>query len=266
MTDLHVHTQFSPDSETRAESYLDIAMLCGEERIGFSEHCDFDYVRRGFEVEVTDLEAMHHELLALRERYRGKIEILEGIEYGYAPEAEADYIDLNKRYPFDYVINSVHVPEGETDCFFLPYFGGKDKREAYEAYFRTVSHSLDAAFDFQIVGHLGYVARNAPYSEPRVFYTDFADLLDEIFRKIIARGVALEVNTNVKTAGTPFVPYVDLLRRYRELGGRLVTLGSDAHQARRLFENFDLIRDALLSVGFDRVCWFRRRQCFYESL
>ena len=266
MTDLHVHTRFSTDGEADAESYLDIAMLCGESRLGFSEHCDYDYVRRGFEVNLTDLAAMHASLLDLRRRYQGKIEILEGIEFGYSRLAVEDYQRILRQYPFDYVIQSVHAPDGEPDCYFQPYFAGKNKRDAYLTYFRAVSESLDAPYPFQILGHLGYVARNAPYSDPCIRYEDFPEILDEIFSKMIRRGVALELNTNVKTAGTPFLPPLDLLKRYRALGGQFVTLASDAHQARRLYDKFDLLCDALRAAGFASVCWFRNQVRYQESL
>ena len=266
MTDLHIHTKFSPDSEARAESYVDTAMLCGADRIGFSEHYDLDYVKYGFEIQLTDLSACHKSILALRDLYRGKIEILEGVEFGYSPLAEADYLAACKAFPFDYVINSVHVPEGETDCWFGEYFSGKPKKERYERYLETVSKSLDARFDFQILGHLGYVARNAPYDDPRLSCADFSDLLDEILKKTIARGVALEVNSNVRTAGSPFIPYRDILKRYRELGGERVSLGSDAHQVRRLFDGFDLMREELLALGFRRTCYFRQKQIIFEEL
>lgn len=266
MTDLHIHTKFSPDSEARPESYVDTAMLCGADKLGFSEHFDLDYVRNHFEVVMTDVAASHRTIQSLRELYRGKIEILEGIEFGYSPLAEEDYAEFEKKYCFDYIINSAHVPVGESDCWFPEYFAGRKKRERYLKYFETVSMSLDAKFDFQILGHLGYVARNAPYLDPRVYYSDFSDILDEILKKTIARGVALEVNSNVRSAGTPFIPYTDILRRYKELGGELISVGSDAHQVRRLFDRFDTIREELLSLGFTRTCFFRQKKIFFEDL
>ena len=266
MTDLHIHTKFSPDSDARPESYVDTAMLCGADKLGFSEHYDLDYVYNKFEVVMTDVAASHKSVQSLRELYRGKIEILEGIEFGYSPLAEEEYAAFEKKYPFDYIINGVHVPEGETDCWFLEYFGGREKKERYRKYFETVSRSLDAKFDFQILGHLGYVARNAPYFDPRVYYAEFSDILDEILKKVVARGVALEINSNVRSAGSPFIPYLDILKRYRELGGERISLGSDAHQVRRLFDRFDLMREGLLSLGFTRTCFFRQKQIYFEEL
>ena len=266
MTDLHIHTKFSPDGEAVADEFIELALLCNSSKIGFSEHFDLDYKYNNFSMVETNIAAYSKYIDELRLKYQNRIEIFKGIEIGYAKRAEKEYIETLKKFDFDYVINSLHVPEGETDCYFLPYFASKDKQERYKKYFESVLVSLESKIDYQIVGHLGYVSRNAPYIDPKIYYEDFSHIIDEILKVIIEREVALELNTNTKTAGYPFLPHTDILKRYKELGGENIVISSDAHQVRRLYDKFEIAIKAAKELGFDKTCIFRKGKKFYREL
>ena len=154
-----------------------------------------------------------------------------------------------KKFKPDFVINSVHTCLG-ADCYFPHYCYGRSKAFAYNAYLYRVLESLDACYDYDVVAHIGYCSRNATYPDPKLRYEEFADVLDEILKRIIRKGKILEVNTSSKTAGSPFLPDTDILTRYFQLGGRNVSFASDAHDVTRVGEKRGLVCDALKKIGF----------------
>lgn len=104
------------------------------------------------------------------------------------------------------------------ECYFPEYTRGKEKRDAYNAYFQAVLASLDAPYPYDIVAHIGYCSRNAVYADPKIRYEDFSEILDRILYRIVEKDKILEINTSSKTAGSPFLPDTDILRRYYEMG------------------------------------------------
>ena len=132
----------------------------------------------------------------------------------------------------------------------MSYFEGKSKEYAYSRYLEQVRLSLDAPYPFDIVGHVGYVSRKAPYADRKIRYADYAALYDEILKTIIEKDKILEVNSSSRGAESEFLPDTDVLRRYFELGGRKVSFGSDAHWTERIADKADLVFRALKEIGF----------------
>ncbi len=255
MIDTHIHTEFSHDSFEPMERYILRAIEKGLPAVGFSEHCDGDFYVNDDSLPHLDVEAYMEGLFSLREKYAGKITVLFGIEIGFDQGAsEVFYHELLKKFPFDYVINSIHMVQKE-DCYAPSFFAKRTREEAFSAYLKDVIKSLDATFPYQIIGHIGYGGRRSPYPNPRMPYADFPELFDTILTKIIARGVALEVNTKIPFA--LFQPEPCVLKRYFELGGRRITLGSDAHTADRLCDHFDKAVRVLKDIGFTEILFFQ---------
>lgn len=240
--DLHVHTIFSYDGMEQAENYVKKAVTDGNESIGFSEHYDFDCALIGNGTPLCNIGAYYTEILRLREKYSDKIKILFGIEFGYAFDACARYKELVEEYRFDYIINSVHLVNG-LECSTAGCWQTDTVREIYAKYLKKVLQSLNADYPWQIVGHLGYPFRYA-LSCQRIDYTDYAELYDEILQKIIEKGKVLEINTSVKGRSL-CLPYIEVLQRYVELGGKNVSFGSDAHSAERYRENVEKVQDLI---------------------
>ncbi len=264
MIDIHSHTKFSPDSGEEPENLVLAAISAGCKTLGFSEHLDYDYVVNNMEVIMTDVRAYFENAMRLKEKYRGKINLLCGIEFGYDKKAEGHYTEILKQYPFDYVINSVHVVKGK-DCYFQPYFEGKTKIEAYGGYIDNVALSVNACFDYQIIGHIGYVIRNAPYGDNALNYSDYKDKLDTILRDIIKNNKALEINTNVREAGTVTLPPYGIINKYYDMGGRLFTYGSDCHSAQRLCDGYKTVTDMLNSLRITELAYFENKEMkFYK--
>lgn len=261
MTDLHIHTKFSPDSSEEPENYIDEAIKARAKIIGFSEHIDFDYLALKLKFKPTDIHKYFDYISQLKKLNKDKIKILCGAEYGFCQLslAKEKYLELEESLAFDYIINSVHIVDGK-ESYFLPYFKDKTKQFSYDRYFETVLQSLYADYDYQIIGHFGYVSRNAPYENAKILLNEHNTIIDEILKTIINLNKTLEINTNVKTAGTYTLPSMEIVNRYFELGGKLICFGSDAHRLCHLLYNYDMAIEDLKKIGFTETVYYENKK------
>ena len=267
-TDVHTHTTFSSDGRDTMETMLAEAYARGLAYYGISDHFNYDYDRMGLTEEgkpvpPIDEAAYFARGRKLQRQYAGRMRVLIGAEFGYDHDTRSQerYARTEALYKPDFVVNSVHTCLG-SDCYFPHYCDGKSREYAYNAYLYRVLESLDAPYPYDIVAHLSYCARNATYPDPVLRYEQFPNVLDEILRRIIAKGKILEVNTSAKKMGD-FLPGADILTRYFALGGREVSFGSDAHFAARIAEKRELVCAALKEIGFAYItvpdCGVHRR-------
>lgn len=254
--DCHNHTLFSPDGRQTAEELVRAAAERGVGILALTEHMDLGFpndVRPPdepiFDYRVT--QAYFDEIERLRALYPS-VEILAGIEAGFTVGDEQKTADALAAFPFEYVIHSVHICHGR-DCYWKGYFDGMTKREAYGEYLDCVRASLDAPYDYDAVGHLGYIARPAPYADRPLVYDEFPERLDGILTEIVKRGKILEVNSSVGRSeqnGALTLPDLSVLARYRELGGERIVFGSDSHDPSRFLHRYDEVADAVRALGF----------------
>ena len=254
LVDLHIHTDFSHDGKERMESYVKKALSLGHKIIGFSDHFDYDCYLLGKTDMIFNIGTYMDEITRLRDEYDGKIEILAGAEFGYSREAVPFYRELVSRYPFDYIINSTHVVNGE-DCCFNKYCSGKSKTEEYREYLEILSESIDADYPFEIAGHIGYPSRYAPFDDKIMTYSEFAPEFDIILKKIIEKGIYLELNTSTKSS-LSFLPGEGVADAYIALGGDKFTFGSDAHEIKRYCDGAENAEKYLSAHG-KRAYFFR---------
>lgn len=250
-TDLHTHSSFSNDGKATLAEMVSEAQRQGLAYFGASEHFDTDSVT-GKIFSIAQIPEYFAAARALQEETRGgEFTFLAGGEFGFSPKREAQegLLSVFERFSPDFIVNSVHIVDG-CDCYFSDYFAGKTKKAAYSAYLSAVRQSLDALYPYQIVGHIGYVSRNAPYPDRKIRYEEFADLYDDILKTIVLKGKILEVNSSAYGAGSDFLPDEDVLSRYFALGGRLISFGSDAHEPSRISHGRDAVLSALKRVGF----------------
>ena len=127
--------------------------------------------------------------------------------------------------------------------------------------------NMRAFDDFDVYGHLDYIVRYAPLEPRRFFYGDYGDLMDEILRFLISRGKGIEVNTGGYKAGLGCPnPCPEVLRRYRELGGEIVTMGSDAHAVEYVGSFMGEAQEVLRGCGFRYFTLFRGREPVFVRL
>ena len=253
LTDIHVHSTYSADGESSLGDMLAAAEAKGIKYLGMAEHFDYDYNAIGLKINgspaFTDAEGYFAEGRKMQNSCKG-LNLLLGCEMGYSPSAEVwrQYGEIAEKYSPDFIVNSVHTCAGH-DCWFAEYFEGKDKFTAYKDYLLRVKESLSAPYDYDIVGHIGYVARNAPYENNLLRYEDFPQLFDDILREIIRRDKILEINSSSRSAGD-YLPGEDVLARYYALGGRKVSFASDSHGPDTIIRKRGLVVEALKKTGF----------------
>lgn len=258
MIDIHLHTRFSFDSEELPQNYLNAAKHRSVQAIGFSEHYDYDAFLDDGKFPLADLDAYIKSVEELRKNFDG--DILCGIEFGYRKEALEKYKSLINDYPFDYVINSVHTLKGRGDCYHDEFFSGKPLKDSYLDYFKAVLESVKADFDYQVVGHIGYVSRYRTGEGAKILYSDFANVLDEILTEIISRDKCLEINASSGTSGSEFLPDIDIIERYLALGGKKLSFGSDAHQASDYMRKAEALTVALKRLGVESLIYYKDKK------
>ena len=262
--DCHVHTCFSGDSHTPVEEQIRRAISLGMPALCITDHQDFDFPPEAGDF-TFDTEAYFKELSALKERFRGQIELLIGVELGLQTGIPTDLKAYSEAWPFDYVIGSTHVCQG-MDPYFPEFYAGRSEKEAYRAYFEAELENLKSLDCFDAAGHLDYVVRYGPRKNADYRCEDYLELFDEMLKLLILRGKGLECNTGGFKAGLGHPhPTEQLLRRYRELGGELVTLGSDTHAPEHLGHSFELLKDLLSACGFRYYAVYKERKpAFYR--
>ncbi len=256
LTDVHTHTAFSPDGTDDIQTMVERAKALHISYYGISEHFDYDYkvnnLTFGGEPPVyTDAEAYFSAARALQHKEKGNT-LLVGGEFGITPNRAVVplYRGIIERYRPDFIVNSVHTSPRADYYFFDLAFAGRGKEETYREYFRLVEESLDADYEYDIVGHLGYCSRYAPYADKKIRLGDFRDEIDRILKKIIDKGKILEINSSAKGAGSDFLPDEDILARYFALGGRDISFASDAHAAARIADKREQAVALLKDIGF----------------
>ena len=263
LSDTHTHTYFSPDSKSNPASNIIKAIENGQKYIAFTDHYDHG-VKCGKTDYNFDTAKRTEEIENLKEIYGKKITILNGIETGHQPFENIRESNAKKlsEYDFDYVIGSTHIIEG-SDPYEKIFFEGKTMEEAYTILLRTLIANAKLWDNYDTVGHFDYSTRYAPYENRTLRYRDFPDLIDEFLKTVISKNVALEFNT--KTAGR-VEPDRDIWIRYKELGGELVTIGSDAHKPELVGYEFERFGGFLKSCGFTHTFVFKGRKPIAEKI
>lgn len=260
LADLHLHSALSFDSDESNENYIICVQKYNEHVLGFSEHYDYDAILdRAENVQVADLKKYLNSVEQLKNKYPS-VQILTGIEFGYRKDCVQHYKMLIEEYNFDYVINSVHTLPDRGDCFHDKFFAGKSIKESYTDYFNAVLESVYADFDYQIIGHIGYVSRYRTGDGVRIFYDDYKDILDKILKAIIECDKCLEINTSTGKSGSLFLPDTDVIKRYLELGGKKLSFGSDAHCAERYLLGGNALCSFLKENGVNELYYYKERK------
>ncbi|MBZ9685934.1 histidinol-phosphatase HisJ family protein [Clostridium estertheticum] len=258
ITDHHVHTEFSGDCSTPMDGIINRAAQLGLKEVMFTDHVDFDYpsVDICFEVDYKKyIEVL--EKLAIQ---YSEMDILVGIEVGYQPGLNERINELLNSYDFDFVICSIHAWNGaELDKGDL--FKGRSQEEGYRAYFKSIKYTIENFDNFDVIGHLDFIVRYGDFENKTIRYEDYKDILDEILSMIIKKGKGIELNTSgLRYKLSSMHPSPEILRRYFELGGKIITLGSDAHVLKDLYADFDKAIVQLKEIGFSEITTYKNRK------
>ncbi len=257
MKDCHVHTNISHDGISSIEEYLKYASTIGVDEITFTEHYD-DYT--GLETKLKTLDVLDYYNKYLSHKNDDLLKTNFGIEIGLQPDLVSKIESMAIQYPFDFIIGSSHITCKKDMAMDKSFFEGYSRKEAYLRYFKEVLQNIKLYNQFDVYGHLDYVVRYGGYDSKKIEYSEFKEVLDEILINLIKKDKGIEINTSgIRYGlGSPH-PNIDVIKRYKELGGKIITMGSDAHKIQDLAKNFDEAFDILEDVGYEEIAIYHNR-------
>lgn len=265
MFDCHIHSNFSNDSCLDATEACDTALKMGLLGIAFTDHLDIDYPGSD-ESWFINYDDYFEKISSLRMQYKGKLNILTAIEVGIQPHVIDEALKIVENREFDYVLASVHVVN-KVDPYARLYYKDKSKYEAYELYLKEIYFMLTHYDNFDMLGHFEYITRYAQYIDRSLRYADHSDIFDSILKETILKGRGFEVNTATFKYSDINIEYdTTVLKRYRELGGELICLGSDAHRVENIGHRFDYFSQIIKDSGFKFTVHYENRKPVYDKI
>ena len=260
--DSHTHSAFSFDGEVPVEEMVKQAIKNKIDVITITDHCDAVGIGdRDNEFGVVLEDAIPKSVLETRRVatiYKDKIKVLAGVELGeptHFPEKTEVALDLAD---FDFILASTHEAKGKEDYYFLEY-NSDNLDTILEEYFREQLEVVKWN-GFDSLAHFDYPARYIKErTSIKLDYTRYENIIDEILKILVKNNKALEVNTSTisKPLGRP-MPGEEILKRYKDFGGRLITLGSDAHKTEVLGKDLTTAIDMLKKIGFTSYCYYEK--------
>lgn len=268
--DTHMHCHFSGDSDADPKDMISAAIQKGLDGICFTDHQDFDYKETPGLFDL-DVDAYGAEISELQKKYNSAVseqpgfELLWGIELGLQPHVAEQNLALTRKYPFDVVIGSSHCVRC-MDVYYPVFFEGRSEEEAYRDYFESIIENIHSEADYDVYGHIDYIVRYGPNRNQFYSYEKYKDVIDEILRLLIQKGKGIEINSAGFKYGLGHPnPTEAILKRYRKLGGEIITMGSDAHKPEHVAYDFHKIPSILKEAGFEYFTVFKQRKpVFYK--
>lgn len=269
--DYHIHSDFSHDSKESIENIIDHSIKNNFDEIVFTDHLDLDFPENRIG-ELTSVDKYIETLKEYQDLYKDQINIKIGLELGLQvhlkDNKELEAILNDDR--FDFLIGSIHAVD-YRNLNSKKYFGSfNTKDEAHRAYFEEMYRSVQMFKGISVVGHMDFIKRYG-----RVIFEDFNiidyklhdNIITKILKYLIENNIGIEVNTSgyrYKLDGPNIGEYI--LKKYKSLGGKIITLGSDAHRKEHLGEGFEKGIEILKSCGFKEISRFEKKNISYLNI
>ena len=273
--DYHVHSEYSDDSTYPLEQVIRDAIGMGMDEICITDHVDYGIKKdwdAGEEIAYRGSQPLANVdypryMAALRDmqsRYGDRIRIRVGLEFGIQTHTIPQFRALLTRYPLDFVILSIHQVENQ-EFWTQEFQRGRTQQEYNERYYEELLAVVQQYQGYSVLGHLDLITR---YDEQGVYpFERVRPLVEAILRRVIADGKGIEVNTSSHRYGlTDTTPSVAILQLYRELGGTILTIGSDSHAPAHLGTHIEEARALLRDLGFRQFCTFEQMKPVFHPL
>lgn len=261
MYDYHTHTAFSDDCDVSMETMLQGAIKTGMKEIAITDHYDPGYDDPDFPF-ILDFEAYHKALLNAEKRYKDQITVVKGMEIGIMDSQLQECSRAADAFAYDFIIGSFHSL-GKQDLYRYD-FSKADRPKKLEEFYTYVNHCLKEYKNYDIVGHLTILDR---YIGEIYDYAPYMDIIEDTLKTIIYDGKGLEINTSsFKYKTGIWLPREEVLKLYRQMGGEILTFGSDSHQPEYFMQHFDEAHELARSLGFKYQCTFRQRKPEFHKL
>lgn len=261
MFDYHMHTTVSYDGHNTPEEMAQAAVTAGLREICFTDHLDYQL--------SVPREMTSYTPEAYRKAYEHLnipgITIRQGAEVGLTPWNKEEIIKDLQCFPYDFVLGSIHFINDE-DVYYPEFWAGRDFLVTERQYFEEMLRCVALHDDFDVLGHLTYISKVKGHPSPRIIpLEDHRDVIAAIMETLISKSKGMEVNTSGIDRCGDYLPGIPYLRLFKDLGGEIVTVGSDAHTADRVGQ---YIGDACAMVKeiFGHVCTFQNREPIFHKL
>ena len=273
--DYHVHTDYSDDSDYSMEDVVKDAIRMGMDEICFTDHVDYgakvDWDSgeeipycAGLAMVNVDYPAYVEEIRELKNRYADQIAIKMGLEFGMQVHTIPKFEALYQRYPFDFIILSVHQVE-DKGFWSQEFQQGRTQKEYNERYYEELLYLVKHYQNYSVLGHLDMVLR---YDKMGVYPFRFVrHYVEEILAEVIRNGKGIEINTAALAKGMREPnPCTGILKRYHALGGEIITVGSDAHVPGQIAHAFDKAAEILKDCGFRYYATYEKRTPVFHKI
>ncbi len=268
--DYHLHSSFSEDSEADIHSIINTAKEKGLTSICITDHYDIDFPIIPEAPEMVfdlDIEKYINTMSNLRNMLLPDFDLRIGIELGTMPTTLNKLTEFVNSNPyFDFIIASTHIVDN-MDPYYPSYFEGKSYKEGLLRYFEDELYAVSNYESYDVYGHLDYILRYGRDPENPFNPKDFMDIFEEIFKQIISKGKGIEINTGgLYKSLNQTHPCKEYLKLYKELGGEIITVGSDAHTPDKISYGFDKVKDMLLECNFKYYTTFKNRKPSFDKI
>lgn len=260
MFDFHMHTTVSFDGKGTPEEMVAAALREGLREICFTDHLDYEL---GAEVQTMVFETEAYNA-AYDHLSAPGLKIRKGVELGLKEYNQEQVKKDLQRRPFDFVLGSVHFVD-EIDVYFPEYWEGKTVDQAEHRFLEQTLACVQAHEDFDVLAHLTFLSKARAHPRPRPISFDAnREIVEEILRTLVKKGKGLELNTSGVDRCGSYLPSIDYFRRFKELGGEIVTVGSDAHAGDRVGQYSHAACQMLKDI-FGYVCTFEDRKPIFHK-
>ncbi|MFQ9923224.1 MAG: histidinol-phosphatase HisJ family protein [Beduini sp.] len=276
IADYHMHTYYSDDSQYEMEAAVKKAIDLGLNEICFTDHVDYgikleheDYMRLNEEerknrVANVDYARYFEEIRQLQVKYKDRITIKQGMEFGIQTHTIPAFQTLFDRYDFDFIILSCHQVE-DKEFWTQDFQKGRSQQVYNERYYEEILNVIKVYKDYSVLGHLDLLKRYDLVGEYPFEKTK--DIITEILKIVIADKKGIEINTSSFYYGLKdLMPSKNILKLYHELGGTILTIGSDSHKEDQVGAHIEEIQEELKKIGFKHICTFDKMKPIFHDL
>lgn len=275
LADYHVHTEYSDDSIYPMEDVILDAIEMGLDEICFTDHvdygvkCDWD---SGKTIEYRDGEPLanvyypHYmeEIKEMQYLYGDRIALKTGLEFGMQVHTIPQFEQLFSKYKFDFIILSVHQVENK-EFWTQDFQTGKTQQEYHERYYGEMLELVRRYKNYSVIGHMDLITR---YDKAGGYpFEKIKPLVTDILKTVISDGKGIELNTSFhRYALSDTTPSAEILKLYYNLGGKVITIGSDSHRPEQLGAYMREGKKLLRSMGFQYFCTYDRMKPIFHKL
>ena len=254
LSDYHTHTKYSFDSKEEPAVLCQKAVEKGLKSIAITDHFDCDYDEFEYPL-VFETEKRRDEIYELKDRYKGRLDVIYGVELGQPNHRPEVARKLLQNGSFEFVLGSLHNLEGCPDFYYYNYskMTGRMLNVVVKKMLRELTEvAMFGGIDS--LAHITYPHRYVREAGNDLCFRDFYTEIENLYVLLIKNGISLEINTSTLWKGYDFsMPDYDLLKLYYECGGRLITVGSDAHSGDNVGGGIDQAYAKLKKIGFNKT-------------